>query len=137
MNQQYDHPQTTNLSKDRSPDVLDAINALENEGFYQGSDDINLEFKVVTSHNEWEIKAGYTDTLLYITVTLGDDERWLADLENHEEELLPTNQQLLHSHPKILDAQLARIKQQKYERMMQAVAWVKAIIDRKIVQEPA
>lgn len=137
MTQQYDSSQTVNPLKDRSPNVLAAIKALESEGFYQGSDDIDLDFKIVTSHNDWEIKAGYTDALLYITVSLADGSRWLADLENCEDDLLPTNQQLLESHPKILDTQLTRIKQQKYERMMQSVAWVKAIIDRKIVQEPA
>lgn len=129
MTQQYDHSETVNPPLDRSPDVLAVIAELENKGFYQGSDDIELEFKVVTTHNDWEIKAGYTDTLLYLTVSLADGSRWLIDLEDCEDDLLPTNQQLLESNPKILDAQLAQIKQRKYERTMKSVSWVKALID--------
>lgn len=128
MNKEYDQSQTKNLPLDRGSEVLAAIKALEDEGFYQGSDDIELDFKVCTLHNQWEIKAGYTDTLLYVTAALGD-QLWLADLEECEDDILPTNQQLLEFHPKILDAQLARIKQLKYERMMQAIAWVKELIE--------
>lgn len=129
MNQQYDHLQTVNLSKDRSPDVLAAINALESEGFYQGSDDIDCDIKTVTSFNEWEIKAGYSDTCLYITVVLKDGSRWVA-LENCEEEF-PTYKQLLTGDPTALGEQLTAIKRKKYERMMQAISWVKELIAPK------
>ena len=134
MAQQYDQLQAKNLPLDRSPNVLAAIEALESEGFYQGSDDINLDFKTVTSHGEWEIKSGYTDSLLYVTVGLPDGGRWLIDMEDCEEDFLPTNQQLLVPHPKILEAQMARIKQRKYERMMQAIAWVKELLEVKEVK---
>ncbi len=134
MPQQYDNSGVVNLPKDIRSDVLAAIVALEAEGFYPGSDDISVDIKVVTLHDDWEIKAGWAGSLLHVTVSLGD-RRWLLDLEDCEEDLLPTNRQLLETHPKILNTQLARLKQQKYERMMRAVAWVKAILDQKIIHE--
>ncbi|MFB2983880.1 hypothetical protein [Microseira sp. BLCC-F43] len=129
MQQQYDNLETENLSKDRSPSLLATIAALEAEGFYQGTDDIQCDIVTVTTHGEWEIKVGYTDTYLYVTVSLQDGSRWLTDLKSCEDEF-PSYQELLTGDPKSLADRMAAIKQQKYERMMQAIAWMKELVVR-------
>ncbi len=126
MSQEYDK----NISENRGTNVLSpSAEILKTEGFWEGTADIKFDdIQVTTVDHQATIKVGFSDVYLYVTVTLPDQTSWTTELEDRDyQEILPNNSDLLNS--RNLQKQLTALKQRRYERMMEAIAWTKSLME--------
>jgi hypothetical protein len=133
MQQQYDNSQAENLPKDRGTPVLDSdVASLESAGFYRSIENVVEDLpglQIATYYQGWDVTVGYSDSFLSVRVARGDS-CWIADLGHYDYLIdLPRLEELLRDDPKNLQARIEDVKRRKYERMMQAVAWVKCLLE--------